>query len=251
MDTALTIETDSNQQMQIQDGLITVVGKGSAKIKISGALSGIFSLLGEITANDGYSDLFADYHLDCFLAELKPISRFTRDLDVNGQVDAIELNFRADLNDNFTDFTGVVGGRQISATDLSTGSTPNDKTIIIKLAESGRSDTDITPDVEITACPKLMDKTEHVSVIFDNGTPVAAVDGAAPVLMSAVADDGTTSDIGIDADDSVIMTFSEIIQYVSILPEILIKLSHFPQGEVGSMARHQADLAVLASIKRN
>ena len=218
-DTSLTIAAGNGQELEIRDNRIIVINTGEAEINLSGSLSGIFSLIGSLKAQDGYTSVAENFQLDCYLAALQPIHRYTRDLDANGQIDAIELVFKAPLNDDFSNFKANVDGMLVSG--YNTGSTAKDEKIIIELEESGISDTDRVPNVELVDTTGLMDSTNHVQVLNDNGTPVASTDGAPPVLLEAIADDGSAPVVGIDNGDEVKLKYSEIVQYVPLFPQDL------------------------------
>lgn len=127
--------------------------------------------------------------------------RETIDNDGNGQIDHIRISVDAILNDDFSDLVMTVAGYSLDAvtpyiTDLG-GGVP-DNIFYIRLVESGTPDTGATPVVQLVSNTQLLAGGNVVGT--DAG--VAAVDKAAPVIVSADVIGGATQ---------LTITFSEAV----------------------------------------
>lgn len=143
------------------------------------------------------------------------LSRFTRDTNSDGRLDAIDVRYALPLNDNFTGFAATTTTPGYTVGVVSTGTTAGDDFIRIALTGPGGFDTAVTPNLQITASPQLRDSTQQAVCLTDS-SPITPSDGAGPALISAIADDGSIPIVGPDDDDSVTLTFSEPLQSVTL-----------------------------------
>jgi hypothetical protein len=107
-------------------------------------------------------------------------ARETVDSDGDGEIDQIRITTDENLNDNFGDLNISVTGYSVTgySTDIA-----NDNVFYVDLTESGTPDTDATPDVSVDANTLLTADGGTAPVALD-GSPVAATDGAGPVITA-------------------------------------------------------------------
>ncbi len=139
--------------------------------------------------------------------------RQTCDLDGDGYIDAVHIGFNESIKDSTviaTDFdvAGVAGEAFSSTTN---GDTENDADIYITF-DDGVLLSDNTPMLTYTK-GTLEDLAGNLMV--DDG-PTVATDATGPAILSAVARDGGIILPGIDADDTVTITFSESTNQPSV-----------------------------------
>ena len=132
--------------------------------------------------------------------------RQTADLNGNGYIDAVHISFSEAVLDSTVaaaafDVAGVSGEAFSSTT---AGDTADDADLWITFAD-GVLGTAQTPTVTYTAGTL----TDLAGNPLGSTGAVASTDAAGPAIWSAVASDATVVQTGIDADDTVTLTFSE------------------------------------------
>jgi fibronectin-binding autotransporter adhesin len=177
------------------------------------------------------------------LTDVAPViaGRQTRDVDGNGRIDRIRLTFDQNLNDDFSGLTVTVAGYTV--TGFSTG-TANDAVVDVLLTESGAADSGATPAVRITANTSLKDVAATV-LVQTEGLGTAASDGAAPVLLSAAFNDLDAN--GVDAGDTLVLTFSETVASAAMVPaELGLPVTNDTLG--GATIANQSGLATITVV---
>ncbi len=134
------------------------------------------------------------------------VARDTADLDGDGWIDALHLLFSKAIDDATvvtTDFT-VAGAGALGFSSTTAGDTATDADIYLTFAD-GALATDATPAVTYTA-GSLLDLS---GLPQGSSSPIAATDAAGPAIWTATASDEVVVGVGIDADDTVTLVFSE------------------------------------------
>lgn len=136
-------------------------------------------------------------------------SRVTADDDANGKIDRIIFTTNENLDDDFVglaiDVSGYLGEAYI------TGDSANDNIFVVTFFEGASMDSDATPDTQITANTSLGDA--YANDIAVDGAPVAATDGAAPVIETITYKDND----GDGKIDRITLTYSETVTAGSFL----------------------------------
>lgn len=132
--------------------------------------------------------------------------RETADLDGDGYLDAVHITFDESIKDSTVaaaDFavSGVASNLPFNST--AGGDSADDADIYITFNSTLL--TDAAPTIQYIA-GSLTDLSGNALV---NDGPTAVTDKAGPAAISAVAGDGVNTFVGIDNDDTVIITFSE------------------------------------------
>ena len=137
------------------------------------------------------------------------LSAFTRDTDTNGQIDAIELTFSEDIDDDMLDDSEFADGDGwdvdgYSDEVIGTGENENDNILLLTFSESGNSDTGTTPNVSYTSSEDEDTSThDMVGNELEDGEWFTS-DGAPPLIP--VADPPAGDYI---SDQSVTLTSSD------------------------------------------
>lgn len=140
----------------------------------------------------------------------------TVDDDLNGKIDAYHITFSTFINDSFTetgfDIAGYVG-ENFDSNGLSNHSdTADDNDIYISFTEGGARDTNIVPEVTYSSTTgQLTDLFNSIPLLDIENSDLAEIDGAAPVIYSALASDDSGNGAGIQAGDTVELSFSESV----------------------------------------
>lgn len=134
-------------------------------------------------------------------------ARTTRDLDNDGRIDAIDITCDSTLDDDFSAITVDVTGR--SGEVVTTGATAGDAVFRVTFTEGGAADTDAVPQVRIVSNGSLADSATGTELVAIEGAASTPDDGAAPVLVAAAWTDVDGN--GVDAGDTVLLTFSEAL----------------------------------------
>ena len=129
------------------------------------------------------------------------VSRLTRDLDGNGKIDAIKLTFAENINDDTTGLNVTASGYTVSGYDTTCdGSSANDTTLCVILAEGPDADTANTPSMQIVSNTSLADNVGNLVAIESSVTP--STDGAGPVITTARYEYGTPDKIYVTLSES-------------------------------------------------
>ena len=134
-------------------------------------------------------------------------SRETADLDGNGYIDAIHIVFSEPILDSTVNelHFSISGASNLVFSSTANGDIANDDDIYITFAETVGLTTGSTPNVEYT----LGTLTDWISNALASTGLIASTDEAGPAILTAVASDAANVLVGIDADDTVTITFSE------------------------------------------
>ena len=137
----------------------------------------------------------------------------TVDIDGDGYIDAIHIQFSEQINDasiTAADFDVVsIDGESFNSN--TSGDIADDNDIFIAFADD-TLDSGQTPAINYTA-GTLEDLSGNL--LADYG-PAVSTDMVGPAIISAVAGDGTDILVGIDSDDTVTITFSEYTNQPSV-----------------------------------
>ncbi len=136
------------------------------------------------------------------------LNRWTMDLDTDGYIDAICMEFDRSINDSSViagSFT-LSGVSSVSFSTETAGDISNDDTIYITFTDSIMSTAEI-PNLSWQA-GALQD---FCGQLIESASGLACSDKAPPAIISAVASDGNILMNGIDSDDTIKLTFSEAI----------------------------------------
>ncbi|HEY3322679.1 MAG TPA: autotransporter-associated beta strand repeat-containing protein [Planctomycetota bacterium] len=137
-------------------------------------------------------------------------ARQTVDSDFDGYIDAIRIVTDAPLNDNFAGVNISVAGYTVTGYD--TGGTANDNEFFIRLTEKAAWDTDATPAVQVLNSGSLHMQGASAKLALDAAPGVNATDKAKPVLVQSM---WNPSAGGVEANDSITLTFSEPVTVIS------------------------------------
>ncbi|WP_094228267.1 beta strand repeat-containing protein [Methanolobus psychrotolerans] len=169
-----------------------------------------YNVAGEVSITDGTNTLASTTTLTLADAAAPVvISRTTGDADFDGYIDMVTLTYSealdsSELGDFAVAVTGYDGESYYDAVN-------SDNVIVVNVTESGSYDTDATPEVQVTNAGTVTDRAATPNNIVAEESATQATDGAAPAIVSAVASDESIDGEGIDADDTVVLTFSENI----------------------------------------
>ena len=166
-----------------------------------------YNVAGDIYITDGSNTLAGDTVTLTDAAAPVVISRTTGDFNLNGSIDRVTLTFSENLDSSTlgtfaVNVTGYDGEENYDADNT-------DNIIVVNFTESGSYDTDATPEVQVTTAGSVTDAAATPNNIVAEESATVATDGAAPAIISAVASDATIDGEDIDADDTVVLTFSE------------------------------------------
>lgn len=152
------------------------------------------------------------------------VVRQTSDNDGNGKIDRIIVAANEPLDDDFSgltvDVTSFVGEAYV------TGTAGNDNTFHVTFTENANPcnltsqtgcDTDVTPNIQITANTSLSDA--YGNNIAVDGAPVVSTDAANPIVIARYTDDndgnGQIDRIGMITSESLNDNFTDIVVAVT------------------------------------
>ncbi|MBN2406173.1 MAG: Ig-like domain-containing protein, partial [Elusimicrobia bacterium] len=136
-------------------------------------------------------------------------SLYTFDLDYDGYIDAVQVQFDESVKDSTVDpddFTLAYGAQDYGLSfDPATNGDTADNYMIYLTFTDGLLKSNISPNISYTK-GSLEDLSSNK---LNNVSPIPCSDKSPPAILSAVADDRTVLAPGVDSDDRVVITFSE------------------------------------------
>ncbi|WP_050048364.1 Ig-like domain-containing protein [Halanaeroarchaeum sulfurireducens] len=153
----------------------------------------------DTSGNTGQDVSDSTFEIDSTVPDLAGAT--TADVAGDGTVDRVMVTFREPVDDGSiatTDFSMSMG----TVEAVATGATADDASVVLTVSGLATNDTSVNPSVTVAAS-SVEDLAGNAGPSTD--TAVTASDGAAPVLLSGVTDDGDAN----GQIDRVTLTFSE------------------------------------------
>ncbi len=137
----------------------------------------------------------------------------TVDDNMNGKIDAYHIVFSTDIDDNFNvngfNVDGYTGVAFVSTGLPNHPDIADDNQIFISFTEGNFADTDKTPDITYDKATGGLERISGILLPDVNTTDLIETDGAAPVILTAIASDPPPLSDGINKDDEILFEFSE------------------------------------------